>query len=159
MQPGTFSLTYFDLKLSSQNIARRFRRYLATKTFHTVLSLATRPASTTESSPTRSQLVLILSSQRIGGLPQDRLPGMIPSKVILGYLNEGILLTCPKYESCFARTLLTMEIWKFSDSLMAVFLTLSNLVTPRILRIGKSSQRQAVAVHLFSSMSRFHNHR
>ena len=128
-----------DLKLSSQNIVGSGDSCLATKSFHTVLSLAARPASTTESSPTRSQLVSMLSSQRIGGLSRGRLPGMIPSKVILGYLNEGILLTCPKYESCFARTLLTMEIWKFSDSLMAVFLTLSNLVTPRILR------RQAIS--------------
>ena len=79
-----------------------------------------------------------------GGLPRGRLPGMIPSRIIAGYLNEGILLTCPKYETCFARTLLTMEICKFSDSPIAVFLTLSNLVTPRILRrqaILKTSNR------------------
>ena len=50
---------------------------------------------------------------------------MIPSKVILVYLNEGILLTCPKYESCFARTLLIndgdMEIQWLSDGCVSDF--------------------------------------
>ena len=38
-----------------------------------------------------------------GGLPLGTLPGMIPSKVIFGYLHEGILLTWRKYVSCFTR--------------------------------------------------------
>ena len=59
-----------------------------------------------------------------GSDPLGRLPGMISSKVIFVYLHEGILLTWPKYVSCFTRTLLTMEIWKFRASRIAVFLIL-----------------------------------
>ena len=47
-----------------------------------------------------------------------------------------------EYASCFACILLMMAIGKSSDSLMAVFLIMLLLVAPRILRIGKSSQRQ-----------------
>ena len=76
----------------------------------------------------------------MGGLPQGRFSGMILSKVTFGYLYN--MRVSFEYASCFACILLMMAIGKSSDSLMAVFLIMLLLVAPRILRIGKSSQRQ-----------------
>ena len=86
----------------------------------------------------------MLSSQRIGGLPLGRLPGMIPSKVILGYLNEGILLTCPKYESCVAR----VRYWNSVTLWWLCFWLCLILWLPGFY-VGKPSQRQAAAVIFF----------
>src|SRR5678816_3348984 len=84
--------------------------------------------------PISPQSSFIISIHRFFCLPLFLFPCTYPLRAIFGYLSFPIRVTCPKYRSRLFCILLTMSYLMFSRLCISLFLILSLLVSPSILR-------------------------